>query len=147
MSAQPGMRAGRSRARRCAMQSLYQAQLGGHDLAEVAAQFRALEYLAGADEDYYDELLETIARRREEFDSLLSRFADRPLEQLDPVERAVIYVALAELSSRIDVPYRVVLDEAIRLARRFGGTEGHKYVNAIVDRAARELRAVEYGRR
>lgn len=147
MTRSAGVRAGRSRARRCAMQSLYQALLTGHTLGEVALQFRALEYLKGADEEYYDALLAEIGRKRADFDALIGSFADRPVEQLDPVEHAVLYVALAELSGRPDVPYRVVLDEAIGLARRFGGADGHKYVNAIVDRAAQELRAPEYGRR
>lgn len=129
------------------MQSWYQVLLTGHTPAEVAQQFRALDYLDGADEKYYDALLAEVGRRRGDFDALIAGFADRPVEQLDPVEHAILYVALAELSASIEVPYRVVIDEAIGLARRFGGTDGHKYVNAIVDRAARELRAVEYGRR
>lgn len=147
MTRPAGIRAGRNRARRCAVQSLYQALLTGQTLTEIAQQFRNLEYLDGADEPFYDELLQTVARRRAELEQMIGRFADRAVEQIDPVELAVLYVALAELDSRIDIPYRVVLDEAIGLARRYGSADSHRYVNAIVDRAASELRSAEYGRR
>lgn len=118
----------------------------GQELREIAGQFRELEYLRGADETYFDEVLKTIGKRREELDQLLASHADRPLDQIDPVEHATLLVALSELLARPDVPYRVVIDEAIKMCRRYGSSDGHKYVNAIVDRAARELREVEYGR-
>jgi N utilization substance protein B len=73
----------------------------------------------------------------------LSAFLDRPVEQLDPIETAVLMVGMYELKHRIDVPYRVVINEAVDLTKRFGATDAHKYVNAVLDRAAREIRAAE----
>ena len=128
------------------MQALYQQLMTGQTLTEIAAQFRDLGYLDSADDEYFDELLAAIGRTRDDHDAMIARLADRPLTQIDPVEHATILVALAELSARIDVPYRVVINEAISLSRRYGSTDGHKYVNAVVDRAARELRQAEYGR-
>ncbi len=128
------------------MQALYQSLLTGQKLPDIAAQFREQDHLARADEDYFDMLLDEVDKRRADLDDLIARLADRPTAQLDPVEHATLFVALAELAARPDIPYRVVIDEAINLSRRFGSTDGHRYVNAIVDRAARELRAAEYGR-
>lgn len=140
-------RPGRNRARRSAMQAVYQALMTDQPLTEIASQFRELQYLDGADEDYFDSLLREITRQREQLEQLIAAHADRPLTQIDPVEHATLLVAVAELAVRLDVPYRVVIDEAIGLCRRYGSSDGHKYVNAIVDRVARELREAEYGRR
>ena len=76
----------------------------------------------------------------------LTPFIDRPLDQLDPVERAILMIGMYELQQRLDVPYRVVINEAVDLCKRFGATDAHKYVNAVLDRAARELRAAERDR-
>lgn len=129
------------------MQAAYQSLMTGQCLRDIAAQFRELNYLDGADEDYFEGLLQEIAKRRVELDGIIALHADRPLDQIDPVEHATLLVAITELAVRIDVPYRVVIDEAIQLCRRYGASDGYKYVNAIVDRAARELREAEYGRR
>ena len=81
---------------------------------------------------------------RDELDGIVARYADRPREQLDPVELSIIYLGLTELKQFLETPYRVILNEAVRLARCFGAEDGHKYVNALLDRAAADLRAPEY---
>lgn len=139
-------RPGRNRARRCAMQATYQGLMTGQTYTEISRQFHQLGYLDGADQDYFDGLLQEIHRRRDDLDELIDRFADRPRDQINPVEHATLLVALAELAARIDVPYRVVIDEAIKMSRRYGSNDAHRYINAVVDRAAKELRAPEYGR-
>lgn len=127
------------------MQALYQALLNEQPLAEVRRQFQEDGQLENADEAFFLELMAEVNKSRKEFDELIGRLADRPIVQIDPVEHAVLLAALAEFKARIDVPYRVVINEAVILAKRFGGAEGHRYVNAILDRAARELRPEESG--
>ena len=136
-------RAGRNRARRLLMQALYQLLLNEQPLRDIAAQFDSDELLEDADTEFFSSLIAAVDSSREQFDDMITRLADRPVNQIDPVERAVIYGALAEFSARPDVPYRVVISEAVTLARQFGATDGHRYVNAILDRAAGELRPEE----
>jgi transcription antitermination protein NusB len=134
----------RSKARRGALQALYQWQLSGDDsLFSIEAQLLAERELGDIDAEYFHELLTGIDRRREEFDTRLAPMLDRPLEQLDPVERAILWLGLYELDARWDIPFRVVISEALELARQFGGDQAHRYVNAVLDRLARELRVAE----
>lgn len=135
----------RSRARRLAVQALYQWQLGEGRAADIEAQFRAdpESRSGGADLDYFHELLHEVGGRRSALDEALTPHLDRPFEQLDPVERAILWVGAYELAARWDVPYRVVINEAVELARTFGGENAHRYVNAVLDRLARAVRAAE----
>ena len=133
----------RSVARKFVLQALYQHQLAAHDYAELRRQYRDEEGFVDADAEYFDELLRGVTESAHELDARLASLLDRPVERLDPIERAVLWIGLYELGSRPEVPYRVVINEGVELAKRFGATEGHKYVNAILDRAARELRAAE----
>ncbi|MGK2941192.1 MAG: transcription antitermination factor NusB [Immundisolibacter sp.] len=134
----------RSKARRGALQALYQWQLSGDDsLSSIEAQLLAERELGDIDVDYFHELLTQIDRRRAEFDTRLAPMLDRPLEQLDPVERAILWLGLYELDARWDIPFRVVISEALELAKQFGGDQAHRYVNAVLDRLARELRVAE----
>jgi transcription antitermination protein NusB len=135
----------RSVARRLAMQALYQWQLGGQPWQDVHQQFAADPDFGKADADYFRAALMDVAKGRDTLDRELGAFADIPGPQLDPVERAVLWLGLWELIHRPDVPYRVVINEAVELARRFGATEGHKFVNAVLDRASRVHRAPERG--
>ncbi|MEM8982028.1 MAG: transcription antitermination factor NusB [Pseudomonadota bacterium] len=135
----------RGRTRGLLVQALYQWQLTGHDTAELGTQFRDRAEFARVDGELFAELLHDIIDRQAALDQLVDRWADRPRDQLDPVELAIIYLGLAELSRHLETPYRVVLNEAVRLARSFGAEDGHKYVNALLDRAAAELRQAEYG--
>jgi N utilization substance protein B len=134
---------GRRRARERAMQALYQWQIQDQPIKDVCNQFLEDDQGAGVDIDYFKEIVLGAAEQRDDLDARISAFADRDLSQLDPVEHAILWVGFYELLHRIDVPYRVVLDEAVELARIYGAEDGHKYVNAVMDRAAAELRAVE----
>ena len=144
MSKRPD-RAGRARSlsRKFAMQALYQWQMTGQSAAELRNQYTAEEGYADCDGEYFSELVNLITVAAPELDAELGLLIDRPVAQLDPVERAVLLIGLHELGHRPDVPYRVVINEGVDLAKRFGATDGHKFVNAVLDRAARRLRAAE----
>jgi N utilization substance protein B len=133
----------RSLSRKLAMQALYQWQLAGQSASDLKRQFAAEEGYAGADDEYFADLVGSITASAEALDEQLQPLIDRPLPQLDPVERAVLWIGVYELSRRPDVPYRVVINEGVELAKRFGATDGHKFVNAVLDRAARSLRPAE----
>lgn len=133
----------RSVARKVAMQALYQWQLTGHSAADINLQFLEDEETAGADREYLTELIKGCIGQSEKINAALAPFIDRPLEQLDPVETAILMIGLYELRERVEIPYRVVINEAVDLCKRFGATDAHKYVNAVLDRAAREIRAEE----
>ena len=135
----------RSIARKLAMQALYQWQITGQEPSEVHRQFTEGEQLAQADREYFRELLIELLAVREALDALIADYADRDVAQLDPVEHGILLIGLYELNHRPDDPYRVVIDEAVKLCKRFGAEDGHKYVNALLDRAARELRPDEAG--
>jgi N utilization substance protein B len=138
-------RAGRARSlsRKLVMQALYQWQLTGHSCAELRNQFTADEDYGGADHEYFEALLKGVTDARDSLDVELGSLIDRPVAQLDPVEHAVLLLGLFELRERPDVPYRVAINEGVELAKRFGATDGHKFVNAVLDRAARVLRSAE----
>ena len=97
-----------------------------------------------ADGEYFEELMRGVAGGRAGLDARLAGWTDRPPAELDPVEHAVLLLGSWELAERPDIPFRVVISEAVKLARRFGATDGHKFVNAVLDRAARELRPHEH---
>jgi N utilization substance protein B len=150
MSTEPhpaDLRRARSRSRRCALQALYQWQLTGDTPGDLITQFAAQEELAKADGAYFEELVIGCIRETAATDALLQPLLDRPLAQLDPVERAALNIGIYELTHRIDVPFRVVISEGVDLAKTFGGEDGHKFVNAVLDKAAAQLRAAEYGTR
>lgn len=133
----------RTRARELLLQALYQEQIAGHAKAELAEQFHAQAAYARVDQALFDEGLAWIFEHRTAIEERLGDLIDRPLEQLDPVERAILMIGVFELEARIDVPYRVVINEGVNLAKRFGAVDGHKYINACLDVAARALRSVE----
>jgi N utilization substance protein B len=134
---------GRSLSRRLAMQALYQWQLTGQSFAELRNQFTSDEGYPDVDAEYFGQLLQGVIEAAPELDTLLAEWIDRPVAQLDPVEHAVLLIGLQELRQHPEVPYRVVLNEGVELAKKFGATEGHKFINAVLDRAARQLRAAE----
>lgn len=133
----------RSRSRELAVQALYQAQITGHDKHELLRQFRERQEYARVDQRFFNELMNGICDTGKTIQSKLAEYADRPIEQLDPVELAVLMIGYFELESRMDVPFRAVINEAVNLAKRFGAEDGHKYVNAVLDRAVKVLRASE----
>jgi N utilization substance protein B len=134
----------RSVARKLALQALYRWQLNACPWQDLVSEFGAAEDMARADRDYFRALVEGVCGARAELDARLAGFADREPDKLDPIEHAILLIGLYELVSRAEVPYRVAINEAVTLARRFGATDGHKYVNAVLDRAARALRADEH---
>ena len=135
----------RSVARRQLMQALYQWQVTDQPWQDVYQQFAAQPEFAQADAGYFCEALMQIAAERAGLDAELSLHGHIPPERLDPVEHGILLLGLWELMRRPDIPYRVVINESIELARRFGATDGHKFVNAVLDRASRVHRAPERG--
>ena len=133
----------RTRARELMVQALYQKQIAGHSTAELVAQFRDDAAYQRVDQAFFDELLPAISDAQEELETTIDGLIDRPLEQLDPIELSILLIGVHELKSRIDIPYKVVINEGVNLARRFGAVESHKYINACLDVAAQTLRAVE----
>lgn len=133
----------RSLARKFAMQALYQWQLTGQSAAELRNQYAAEEGFGDADRDYFAVLVNGTTAECAALDAGLGELLDRPVAQLDPIEHAVLLIGLYELRNQLEVPYRVVINEAVDLAKRFGATDGHKFVNAVLDRAARTIRAAE----
>jgi len=134
----------RSVARKLALQALYRWQLNDSPWQDLVQEFGEAEDMTRADADYFRTLVEGVWRGREELDARLATFSDRAPGLLDPVERAVLLIALYELTARPEVPYRVAINEAVGLAKRFGATDGFKFVNAVLDRAARVLRPNEH---
>jgi len=136
----------RSLARRLALQALYQVQINPHPWADVQRQFAADPEAQRVDLEYFRELIDGIAANREALDLRLARLSEIPPPALDPIEHAVLWLGLYELEHREELPFRVALAEAVQLSKQFGATDGHKFVNAVLDRAAQELRPQEYGR-
>jgi N utilization substance protein B len=134
---------GRTLARRSAMQAIYQWQLTSYDLSEIERQFVEEHGLGDADKAYFNELLHEVPKHLDVIDAALREFVDRSIASIDPVERAVLRIGVYELLFRPELPYRVVLNEGINLAKEFGAAHGHKYVNGILDRVAHKSRAVE----
>jgi transcription antitermination protein NusB len=139
-----GVRA-RSMARRLAVQALYQLQLNELPWKDMHKQYAADPEAERADREYFRELLKAISGSRAALDETIARCSEIAPADLDPVEHAVLWLGLYELQHRQQLPFRVVLSEAVQLARQFGATDGHKFVNAVLDRAAKELRPAEYG--
>jgi len=133
----------RTRARELLVQALYQKQIAGHDCAELLEQFHAQTAYERVDQEFFNEALTDICKTQEALEIKIDDLIDRPLEQLDPVELAVLLIGVFELESRIDVPFRVVINEGVNLAKRFGAMDGHKYINACLDVAAQSLRSTE----
>ena len=134
----------RSVARKLALQALYRWQLNAAPWQELVQEFGEAQDMARADSEYFRTLVEGVWRGREQLEAQLATFSDREPRLLDPIERAVLLIALYELGTRPEVPYRVAINEAVTLAKRFGATDGHKFVNAVLDRAARVLRPAEH---
>ncbi len=137
--------AARSRARRRALQAIYAWQMSGQRIAQVIEQFRSEQDMEIADLAYFEDLLRGVDGNLSRIDEELRRFVDRDIAQIDPIERGVLRLAAYELLFRPDVPYRVVLNEAIETTKRFGADHGHSYVNGVLDRAAAQWRGAEAG--
>jgi N utilization substance protein B len=133
----------RTRARELMVQALYQKQLADHSTSEIMVQFHEQVAYERVDQEFFDEQLPAISNSQDELEKKIDGLIDRPLEQLDPVELAILLIGVYELESRIDIPFRVVINECVNLAKRFGSIEGHKYINACLDVAAKSFRETE----
>jgi transcription antitermination protein NusB len=134
----------RSVARKLALQALYRWQLNDCPWQDLVSEFADAEDMPRADHDYFCALIEGVLSRRAALDARLAAVSDREAPLLDPIERAILLIALYELEFEPEVPYRTAINEAVTLARRFGATDGYKFVNAVLDRAARTLRPGEH---
>lgn len=135
----------RHRARVLVLQALYQWQMADTSAAELAQQFLASEDAAEADQDYFTQLLRGILAEVPALTLAYARWLDRAESQLDPIERAVLLLGSYELLHCPELPYKVAINEAVQLARSFGGTDSHRYINGVLDRVAHNARAVEAG--
>jgi len=138
-----GKPSARREARKLALQALYQWQLAAHSLHEIEAQFRVDNDFSAIDAVYFREILHGVAADVASLEAAFAPLLDREVETLDPVERAILRLSAWELSKRLDIPYRVVINEGIELAKLFGATDGHKFVNGVLDRLAPTLRSAE----
>lgn len=146
MSAIPNqLRHQRHWARRLALQAIYQWQVGGGETGEILDQFALDENMRRADADYFRELVRGVRDNTAQLDAEIGRYADRAVASIDPVELALLRSACYELVHRPDVPFRVVITEAVSLAKKFGAEDGYKYVNAVLDGVAVRTRTIEAG--
>jgi len=136
----------RARARRRALQAIYAWQVSGGTNQQVIAQFAHEQAHEVADLEYFEDLVRGVMHHRAALDEALLPYLDRTVEEVDPIERAVLRIAAYELHHRPDVPFRVVINEAIETAKRFGAEHGHTYVNGVLDRAAPDWRPAETGK-
>lgn len=135
--------AARRRARRMALQALYQWQLNPQDAVEIELQFRAEQEMDKVDVDYFHHLLQGVVEEQDTLDGYIEPYLDRPLAELDPVERAILRLGAYELARRPEVPYVVAINEGVELAKTFGAEQSHRYVNGILDKLAARLRGAE----
>jgi transcription antitermination protein NusB len=137
----------RHRARELALQGIYQWRVTSGDDAQIEKQIHAEKNLGRYDKELFSKLLRGALNQHADLEALLAPHLDRPLAELSPVEFAVLLLGAFELSQHLEVPYKVVINEAVELAKTFGGTDGHKYVNGVLDKLAPQLRALEFSGR
>jgi len=133
----------RRKARHYGMQALYQWHMAGAPLSDIEAEFRTDYDFSHVDLAYFQALLHQVPGCVDELEALFTPLLDRPLAELDPIELTLLRMGTYELLERTDVPYKVVINEAVALAKKFGATDGHKYINGVLDKAAHQLRKVE----
>ena len=143
MSQPNTLAAQRRKARHFGLQALYQWTLSDASLVDIDAEFRVDNDFRHTDDEYFQALLRGVMEDVESLEALFSPLLDRALDDLDPIERNLLRMGTFELKERIDVPYKVVINEAVSLAKKFGATESHRYINGILDKVASELRTVE----
>tara|TARA_B110000305_G_C19446263_1_gene645014 strand:+ start:470 stop:916 length:447 start_codon:yes stop_codon:yes gene_type:complete len=136
----------RKKARSLLVQALYQWQISDYPVNDIEAQYRT-DNVGKIDWDYFHELFVGIVSTVEDLDAIFTTFLDREISQINPIELAILRLGAFELAQRIDIPYRVVINECIELAKKYGATDSHKYVNGVVDKMARKIRSVEINAR
>lgn len=137
----------RRKSRELALKGVYQLLLGGGQVSDIARDLRDDEDYAGADTAYFSELFEGVASRLPDLDLRLTPLLDRPVAELSPIEHAILCIAGYELLHDHSIPYRVAINEGVELAKRYGGTDGHKFVNGVLDRLAAHARPAEFSER
>ena len=147
MSQPNALAAQRRKARHFGLQALYQWTLSGAALSDIEAEFRVDNDFRHTDGDYFSAVLRGVTSDVDALEALFAPALDRSLDDLDPIERNLLRLGTYELRDRIDVPYKVVINEAVSLAKKFGATESHRYINGVLDKVARELRQVELAQR
>ncbi len=133
----------KTNARRCAVQALYQWQMSGDSLSRIETYFLEEEHLKGAQKTYFSELFHGVPKQLDVIDAALAEFVDRPVEKIDPVERAILRIGVYELINRLETPFKVIINEGVNLAKDFGAEGSHKYINGILDKVSQKQRAVE----
>lgn len=133
----------RRRARALAMQGLYQRHFSKSSITDIESEFIVDNDMSKVDTAYFRDLLRGVHREQAELDRLLEPFLDRPIHEVDAIELAIVRLGTYELKYRLDVPYKVVINEGIEMAKKFGGTEGHKFVNSLLDKLSHRLRLAE----
>lgn len=140
----PFSRRARERARRTAMQALYEVFLSNKSVAEILNRYVDDDALKRADRDYFRKLVKGACEQRQQLDESITPLLDRPLKELDPVELSILHIGIYELIYEPEMPSRAIINEAVELAKMFGATDSHKYINGIMDRAARQIRARQF---
>jgi N utilization substance protein B len=140
---QPGLAKARGKARRLAMQAIYQWQMTADDYEGIAQQYVDDTEMKDIDADYFHELLKGVVESVVPIDALLEKHMERTVDSVDPVERAIIRLAAYEFINRLDVPYRVVLNEAVMLAKKFCAVNSHAFINGVLDKVAHDIRSIE----
>ncbi|MDQ6680228.1 MAG: transcription antitermination factor NusB [Pseudomonadota bacterium] len=143
--AKPARKSARRRSRELALQGLYEWLLSAGEVQKIAAHMREFDGFGKSDIAHFDRLLAGCVAEAAELDAVLAHHVDRQTTHLSPIEHGVLLIGTYELKHCIEIPYRVAINEAVELAKSFGGTDGHKYVNGVLDKAASELRPVEVG--
>lgn len=133
----------RRHAREYALQAMYQWQIAASSLADIEAEFLVHHIKQKTDLEYFKELIHAIPSQFDELDNHMAPFLNRPIQELDPIELAILRLGIYELANRLDIPYRVSINESLELAKKFGSIEGYKFVNGILDQVARKLRSTE----
>ncbi|MCK4842468.1 MAG: transcription antitermination factor NusB [Methylococcales bacterium] len=133
----------KTNARKCAVQALYQWQMTGESLIKIETSFLEEERLKGAQKKYFAEIFYGVPKQLNIIDEALSEFVDRPVEKIDPVERAVLRIGVYELINCLDTPYKVIINEGVNLAKCFGADGSHKYINGILDKVSQQKRTLE----
>ncbi|GAB6070027.1 transcription antitermination factor NusB [Thiomicrorhabdus hydrogeniphila] len=133
----------RTQSRRVAMQAIYQWQMTNEEVPVIIKQFNEDGLLEGLEFELFNELLTAVSSSSDSLDVLYADYLDRSVARIDPVERAIMRMGAYELQSKIEIPYKVIINESVELAKRFGAEESHKYINGILDNVAKQLRATE----
>lgn len=133
----------RTQSRRVALQALYQWQLNADEPALIVKQFNEAGLLSNLDLPLFNDLLSQVINQVEALDEAIAPFLDRSISRIDPIEKTIMRIGVYELQSKPEIPYKVIINESVELAKRFGADESHKYVNGILDKVAQKIRALE----